>query len=107
MQAVVSPNCSALRSEHKTSCCRSKVGGIDAYSCTRRQLGSYQALDFVVSANAGVNRQFAMRGANATDELGITESNSRTFSAALGTGDVLLARPLEGSEINIQAKYRW
>lgn len=46
-------------------------------------------------------------GTNVADELGLTESNSRIFGAVFGTGGVLLARPLEGSEINIQAKYRW
>jgi hypothetical protein len=51
--------------------------------------------------------QLDLRGTNLTDELGLTESNSRIFGAAAGTGGVLLARPLEGSEISLQAKYRW
>ena len=55
----------------------------------------------------GDNWQFSLRGTNVTDELGLTESNSRIFGVAAGTGGVLLARPLEGSEINFQAKYRW
>ena len=41
------------------------------------------------------------------DELGLTESNSRIFGSAAGSGSVLLARPLEGSQISFQAKYRW
>ena len=48
-----------------------------------------------------------LRGTNVTDELGLTEANSRIFGTAAGTGGVILARPLEGSEINFQAKYRW
>ena len=72
-----------------------------------QQLGSYETWDFGVTANVGDHWQFALRGTNVTDELGLTESNSRIFGAAAGTGGVLLARPLEGSEINFQAKYRW
>ncbi len=70
-----------------------------------QQLGSYETLDFGITANIGENWQFALRGTNLTDELGLTESNSRIFGSAAGTGGVLLARPLEGSEINFQARY--
>jgi hypothetical protein len=72
-----------------------------------QQLGSYHTWDFGVSARVGENWEFAVRGTNVTDELGLTESNSRIFGVAAGTGGVLLARPLEGSEINVQAKYVW
>jgi hypothetical protein len=53
------------------------------------------------------NWQFSLRGTNVSDELGLTESNSRIFGPAAGAGGVLLARPLEGSEINFQARYLW
>ncbi|HEV7609759.1 MAG TPA: TonB-dependent receptor [Steroidobacteraceae bacterium] len=72
-----------------------------------QQLGSYSTWDVGVTANVGDHWQFALRGTNVTDELGLTESNSRIFGVAAGTGGVLLARPLVGSEINFQAKYRW
>jgi hypothetical protein len=72
-----------------------------------QELGSYYTWDFGVTAHVGDNWQFALRGTNVTDELGLTESNSRIFGVAAGTGGVLLARPLEGSEINFQAKYQW
>jgi outer membrane receptor protein involved in Fe transport len=72
-----------------------------------QQLGSYFTWDFGITANVGDNWQFALRGTNVTDELGLTESNSRIFGVAADSGGVLLARPLEGSEINMQAKYRW
>lgn len=72
-----------------------------------QQLGSYHTWDFGVTANVGENWQFAIRGTNVTDELGLTESNSRIFGVAAGAGGVLLARPIEGSEINVQAKYLW
>jgi len=70
-------------------------------------LGSYHTLDFGISANVGEHWQFNLRGNNMTNELGLTESNSRIFGAASGAGGVLLARPLEGREINFQAKYLW
>lgn len=72
-----------------------------------QELGSYYTWDFGVTAHVGDNWQFAVRGTNVTDELGLTESNSRIFGVAAGSGGVLLARPLEGSEINVQAKYQW
>jgi outer membrane receptor protein involved in Fe transport len=72
-----------------------------------QQLGSYETWDFGIDANVGENWLFSLRGTNVTDELGLTEANSRIFGTAAGTGGVILARPLEGSEINFQAKYRW
>ncbi|GAB2496114.1 TonB-dependent receptor [Pseudoxanthomonas sangjuensis] len=73
-----------------------------------QQLGSYHTLDFGVTANVGYHWQFNLRGTNMTDELGLTESNSRIFGTAVsGAENVLLARPLEGREVNLQAKYLW
>ena len=72
-----------------------------------QQLGSYHTLDFGVTANVGDNWQFNLRGTNMTNELGLTESNSRIFGSATTTGGVLLARPMEGREVNLQAKYSW
>jgi hypothetical protein len=72
-----------------------------------QELGSYETWDFGLALNVGENWLFSLRGSNVTDELGLTESNSRIFGVAAGAGGVLLARPLEGSEINFQAKYQW
>jgi hypothetical protein len=72
-----------------------------------QELGSYYTWDFGIVANVGDNWQFTLRGTNVTNELGITESNSRIFGPAAGEGGVLLARPIEGREINFQAKYLW
>jgi outer membrane receptor for Fe3+-dicitrate len=72
-----------------------------------QQLGTYETWDFGITADVGEHWQLAVRGTNVSDELGLTESNSRIFGVAADTGGVLLARPLEGSEINFQAKYRW
>jgi hypothetical protein len=46
-----------------------------------------------------------LQGTNMTNELGLTESNSRIFGSAAGTTGVILARPLEGREVNLQVKY--
>lgn len=72
-----------------------------------QQLGSYHTLDFGVTSNVGENWQFNLRGTNMTNELGLTESNSRIFGSAASAGGVLLARPMEGREVNFQAKYSW
>lgn len=72
-----------------------------------QQLGSYHTLDFGITAKVGDHWEFSARGTNMTNELGLTESNSRIFGPASDTGGVLLARPLEGREVNVQAKYRW
>jgi outer membrane cobalamin receptor len=72
-----------------------------------QELGSYYTWDFGVSASVGENWLFTVRGTNVTDELGLTEANARIFGVAVDEGGVLLARPLEGREINFQAKYLW
>ena len=70
-----------------------------------QQLGRYHTLDFGVIARVGENWEFRVQGTNVTDELGLTESNSRIFGVAAGAGGVILARPLEGREINGQVRY--
>jgi outer membrane receptor protein involved in Fe transport len=72
-----------------------------------QQLGKYNTWDVGITANLFDHWQFSLRGTNLNDELGLTESNSRIFGVAAGAGGVLLARPLEGKEINFQAKYHW
>jgi len=72
-----------------------------------QQLGTYNTWDFGITANVADNWQFSVRGTNVSDELGLTESNSRIFGVAADTGGVLLARPIEGREINFQARYLW
>jgi len=94
-------------------------GGIDAFvtytyvgdhtqdQSGLQQLGTYDTWDAGITANVNDHWQFTVRGTNLSNELGLTESNSRIFGVAAGTGGVLLARPLEGSEVNFQAKYLW
>ena len=72
-----------------------------------QQLGSYNLLDFGVVGNYGENWELRVQGTNMTNELGLTESNSRIFGAASGSGGVILARPLEGREVNVTLKYHF
>ncbi len=72
-----------------------------------QQLGTYYTWDFGITALFSENWQVAIRGTNVSDELGLTESNSRIFGVAAGAGGVLLARPLEGREITFQVRYLW
>jgi outer membrane receptor protein involved in Fe transport len=69
-----------------------------------QQLGTYHTFDFGVIANVEKNWQLRLQGTNITNELGLTESNSRIFGTGV-SGGVILARPLEGREVNFQVKY--
>ncbi|MBD8897938.1 TonB-dependent receptor [Rhodanobacter sp. DHG33] len=72
-----------------------------------QQLGSYT--DFSIGAQYTYNKHwvFTLLGSNVTDELGLTESNSRIAGNATGASGVLLARTLEGHEYNFQVKYQF
>jgi outer membrane receptor protein involved in Fe transport len=72
-----------------------------------QQLGTYQTLDFGVVANYAENWELRVQGTNVTNELGLTESNSRIFGTAAGGGGVILARPLEGREVNVTLRYHF
>jgi outer membrane cobalamin receptor len=68
-------------------------------------LGTYHTLDAGIVANVQKNWQFSLLGSNLTNEIGLTEGNSRVFGVNTGIGGVILARPLQGREVNLQAKY--
>lgn len=70
-----------------------------------QQLGTYSTWDFGLIAHVQDHWQISLQGTNMTNELGLTESNSRIFGTAAGTDGVILARPLEGREVNLQVKY--
>ncbi len=72
-----------------------------------QQLGTYSTWDFGVVADVGRNWELRLQGTNITNALGLTESNSRIFGAAAGSGGVILARPLQGREVNFQVKYKF
>ncbi|PWK88600.1 TonB-dependent receptor [Fulvimonas soli] len=72
-----------------------------------QQLGTYNTWDFGVVADVLDSWELRLQGTNMTNELGLTESNSRIFGTAAGTNGVILARPLEGREVNFQVKYKF
>lgn len=70
-------------------------------------LGTYNTLDFGVVTEYGENWELRVQGTNVTNALGLSESNSRIQGPAAGAGGVILARPLEGREVNVQVKYKF
>src|SRR5574337_831739 len=68
-------------------------------------LGTYYTLDAGIVANVHQNWQFTLRGTNLTNQIGLTEGNSRIFGVNTGIGGVIMARSIEGREVNLQAKY--
>jgi hypothetical protein len=70
-------------------------------------LGAYYTLGGGIVANYGKNWQFRVQGTNLTNQIGLTEGNARKFGVESGVGGVILARSIEGREINIQAKYKF
>ena len=70
-------------------------------------LGTYYMLSAGIVANVGKNWQFRVQGTNLTNQIGLTEGNARKTGAATGIGGVLLARPIEGQEINFTVYYKF
>jgi hypothetical protein len=72
----------------------------------QQPLGHYHDISIGAIANVGKHWVFTLRGTNMTNEIGITEGNARLFGFASG-GGVILARSIEGREVNVQAKYQF
>ncbi len=70
-------------------------------------LGTYHMLGAGILTNIGSNWQFRVQGTNLTNEIALTEGNARTTGKATGIGNVILARPIEGREINFTAYYKF
>jgi outer membrane receptor protein involved in Fe transport len=70
-------------------------------------LGTYYMLSAGIVANVGRNWQFRVQGTNLTSQIGLTEGNARKTGQASGISGVLLARPIEGQEINFTAYYKF
>lgn len=70
-------------------------------------LGSYDMLSGGVVADVGKRWQFRVQGTNLTNTLALTEGNARIFGGAVGVGDVVLARPYEGREVNFTVGYNF
>jgi outer membrane receptor protein involved in Fe transport len=70
-------------------------------------LGTYYTLGAGIVSNWGRNWQFRVQGTNLTNQIGLTEGNARKAGDAAGIGGVLLARSIEGREVQIEAKYKF
>ncbi len=72
----------------------------------QQPLGHYYDLSFGANADIGQNWALSLQGTNMTNQIGITEGNSRLFGFA-STNGVILARSIEGREVNFQVKYKF
>jgi hypothetical protein len=70
-------------------------------------LGTYYMLSAGIVANVSSHWQLRIQGTNLTNQIGLTEGNARKTGAAAGLGGVLLARPIEGQEINFTVYYKF
>jgi hypothetical protein len=70
-------------------------------------LGAYYTLLAGLLFNYGNNWELRLQGTNLTNQIGLTEGNARKFGTNLGIGNVILARPIEGREGNIEVKYKF
>ena len=69
-------------------------------------IGTFNTLDFGVVAAVGSIWEVRVQGTNLTNELGLTEGNSFAATAP-APGSVIIGRPLEGREVNIELKYKF
>jgi outer membrane receptor protein involved in Fe transport len=67
-------------------------------------LPAYTTLDAGVIAKVGPHLEMRVQGTNLTNELGLTEGNSRTLTAGISTG-FEMARPIFGREVQGQLRY--
>jgi hypothetical protein len=70
-------------------------------------LGSYNMLSGGLVADIGDKWQLRVQGTNLTNTLALTEGNARVTGGSVGVGDVVLARPYEGREVNFTVGYNF
>jgi outer membrane receptor protein involved in Fe transport len=70
-------------------------------------LGAYYTLAAGVVANYGKTWQLRVQGTNLSNQIGLTEGNARKLGVESGIGGVILARPIEGREINVGLWYKF
>jgi outer membrane receptor protein involved in Fe transport len=67
-------------------------------------LPAYTTLDAGIIGKVGSHVEVRVQGTNLTNELGLTEGNSRTLTSGISTG-FEMARPIFGREVQGQLKY--
>jgi outer membrane receptor protein involved in Fe transport len=70
-------------------------------------LGTYNMLSAGILSDIGNDWQLRVQGTNLNNAIALTEGNARQFGRALGVGNVFLARPMEGREVNFTATYKF
>ena len=73
----------------------------------QQPLGTYNMLSGGILTDLGNNWTVRVQGTNLTNEIALTEGNAREFGRAIGVGNVVLARPYEGREVNVSATYKF
>jgi outer membrane receptor protein involved in Fe transport len=73
----------------------------------QQPLGSYDMLSGGILTDVGDHWQMRVQGTNLTNTIALTEGNAREFGRALGIGNVFLARPYQGREVNLTASYKF
>ena len=73
----------------------------------QQPLGTYDMLSGGILTDVGDHWQMRVQGTNLTNTIALTEGNAREFGRALGVGNVFLARPYEGREVNLTATYKF
>ena len=67
-------------------------------------LPAYTTLDAGVVSEIGPHLEARLQATNLTDELGLTEGNSRSLTSSISTG-FEMARPIFGREVQAQLRY--
>lgn len=70
-------------------------------------LGAYNEVDADLIADIGDHWQAWITGTNLTNTIALTEGNARKPGQEVGVGNVILARPLEGREVDFTVYYKW
>jgi len=73
-------------------------------------LGTFNTLDAGLVASVGRHWELRLQGTNLTNELGLTEGNCGCAGPTViapASGGVIIGRPLQAREVNIQLKYKF
>lgn len=70
-------------------------------------LGMYNTVGVGVRAQVGKSLDITLTGTNVTNQIGITEGNSRIFAGAQNAGGVVLARSIPGHQYMLDLNYRF
>jgi TonB dependent receptor len=73
----------------------------------QQPLGSYSMVSAGFLTDIGNHWQFRIQGTNLNNEIALTEGNARQAGKATGIDGVLMARPMEGREINFTVYYKF